>query len=256
MAEQDSRQTTDIVRQLITSVKQLSDQMASGSQPRSVDNEISQVFGRSRATNAGPSSTTSTSSGIGVGGNSSCASQAGGLSHFRRLSNQRRIGSNVNKRTKKARLPDSSPFLCDLVLLNGPTTNVVPRQGARVTLMEHGHMLSACRFTKAMTEIDVELTIIEAFGDKIPRLVDVEILTSVHSKLVKPTLAPGQEGINGVILHRLFKTKPIYVRPSQQLLPSFMQEDEEAEDEEREQEKSGTCKNRLTYFTVGLVSRF
>lgn len=223
MAEQDSRQTTDIVRQLITSVKQLSDQMASGSQPRSVDNEISQVFGRSRATNAGPSSTISTSSGIGVGGNSSCASQAGGLSHFRRLSNQRRIGSNVNKRTKKARLPDSSPFLCDLVLLNGPTTNVVPRQGARVTLMEHGHVLSACRFTKAMTEIDVELTIIEAFGDKIPRLVDVEILTSVHSKLVKPTLAPGQEGINGVILHRLFKTKPIYVRPSQQLLPSFMQ---------------------------------
>ena len=100
MAEQDPRQTSDIVRQLITSVKQLSDQMASGSQPRSVDNEISQVFGRSRATNAGPSSTISTSSGIGVGGNSSCASQAGGLSHFRRLSNQRRIGSNVNKRTK------------------------------------------------------------------------------------------------------------------------------------------------------------
>ena len=223
MADQDSRQTTDIVRQLITSVQQLSDQMASGSQPRSVDNEVSQVFGRSRATNRGPSSTISTSTGIGAGGNSSCASQAGSLSHFRRLSNQRRIGSNVNKRTKKAKLPDSSPFLCDLVLLNGPTTNLVPRQGARVTLMEHGHVLSACRFTKAMTEIDVELTIIEAFGDKIPRLVDVEILTSVHSKLVKPTLAPGQEGINGVILHRLFKTKPIYVRPSQQLLPSFMQ---------------------------------
>ena len=84
-------------------------------------------------------------------------------------------------------------------------------------------MLSACRFTKAMTEIDVERTIIEAFGDKIPHFVDVEILTSVYSKLVKPTLAPGQEGINSVILHRLFKTKPIYIGPSQKLLPSFMQ---------------------------------
>ena len=197
MADQDSRQTTDIVRQLITSVQQLSDQMASGSQPRSVDNEVSQVFCRSRATNRGRSSTISTSNGIGAGGNSSCALQAGSLSHFRRLSNQRLIGSNVNKRTKKAKLPDSSPFLCDLVLLNGPTTNLVPRQWARVTLMEHGHVLSACRFTnlKAMTEIDVKLTIIEAFGDKIPHLVDVEILTSVHRKLVKPTLAPGQEGI-------------------------------------------------------------
>lgn len=39
----------------------------------------------------------------------------------------------------------------------------------------------------------------EAFGETIPRLVDIEILMSVHHKLVKPTLAPGQKGIAWVI---------------------------------------------------------
>ena len=175
--------------------------MASGSQPRSVDNEVSHVFGRSWATNPGPSSTISTSSGLALAGIPPAPCKQ--VVCLTWLPNQRRIGSNVNKRTKKAKLPDNRPSLCDLVLLNGPTTNLVPRQEARATLREHGHLLSVCQFTKAMTEIDVERTIIEAFGDKISRLVDVEILMSVHSKLVKPTLAAGQEGINGVILNRL-----------------------------------------------------
>ena len=41
---------------------------------------------------------------------------------------------------------------------------------------------------------------------------DFEILMPVHSTLVKPTLAPGQV-LNGVMVHRIFKEKPIYVRP-------------------------------------------
>ena len=72
-----------------------------------------------------------------------------------------------------------------------------------------------------MNEVQVETTIMEAFGETIPRLVDIEILMSVHNKFVKPTLAPGQAGITGVILHRLFKNKPIYVRPNQVLLPDL-----------------------------------
>ena len=82
-----------------------------------------------------------------------------------------------------------------------------------MALTERGHVLNACQFDKAMNEVQVETTIMEVFGETIPRLVDIEILMSVHNKLVKPTLAPGQEGITGVILHRLFKNKPIYVRP-------------------------------------------
>ena len=59
---------------------------------------------------------------------------------------------------------------------------------------------------KAMNEVQVEIPIMEALEETIPRLVetvDIEILKSVHNKLVKPTLEPGQEGITGVILHRL-----------------------------------------------------
>ena len=100
------------------------------------------------------------------------AMSGSGTSHFRRLMNMRRIGNSTStsrSSRSRSRLPDNSPFLCDLVLLNGPTTNIVPRQGARFVLMEHGHVLSACRFTKGMTEIQVEATILEAFGDKIPQ---------------------------------------------------------------------------------------
>ena len=59
---------------------------------------------------------------------------------------------------------------------------------------------------KAMNEVKVEIPIMEALEETIPRLVetvDIEILKSVHNKLVKPTLEPGQEGITGVTLHRL-----------------------------------------------------
>lgn len=44
---------------------------------------------------------------------------------------------------------------------------------------------------------------------------------SVHNKLVKPMLAPGQEG---VILHRLFKNKPVYIRPNKVLLPVLVED--------------------------------
>ena len=58
-----------------------------------------------------------------------------------------------------------------------------------------------------MNEVQVETTTMKAFGETIPRLVetvDIQILKSVHNKLVKPTLQPVQEGITGVTLHCLF----------------------------------------------------
>ena len=64
-----------------------------------------------------------------------------------------------------------------------------------MALSEHGHILNACH---VKTE-QVETIVMEAFGETIPRLVDIEILMSVHHKLVKPTLAPGQKGIAWVI---------------------------------------------------------
>jgi hypothetical protein len=68
-----------------------------------------------------------------------------------------------------------------------------------------------------MNPAQVLTEIAMAFGDKLLD-VDIEILMSVHSSLVVPTLAPGQDGIDGVILHRLFKEKPVYIRPDRQLI--------------------------------------
>ena len=87
-------------------------------------------------------------------------------------------------------------------------SNTALRQDTTVVLMENGHVLSDCPFSKDMNEVQVEATILEAFPDKITPLTAIEISTSVHTKLVKPTLAPGQVGINGIILQRLFKNKP------------------------------------------------
>lgn len=77
----------------------------------------------------------------------------------------------------------------------------MPRQGARVLLSENGHVVTACQFTKGMSETQIETKIIEAFDGKIPDLVDIELLMSIHTSLVRPTLAPGQPGIDGVILY-------------------------------------------------------
>jgi hypothetical protein len=83
--------------------------------------------------------------------------------------------------------------------------------------MESGHILSGCRFTKNLSAAAVETNIIQAFEGKIPPSVDIELLTSIHSNLVAPSLAPGQL-LDGVMLHRIFKQKPVYVRPSCNLL--------------------------------------
>ena len=46
---------------------------------------------------------------------------------------------------------------------------------------------------------------------------DIEILTSAHTKLAKPTILPGQTGLDDIIQHRLFKNKSVYVRPNEML---------------------------------------
>ncbi|XP_046858287.1 uncharacterized protein LOC124451710 [Xenia sp. Carnegie-2017] len=121
------------------------------------------------------------------------------------------------RRTRSSTAIDNRPFLRDLILLSGPKDNTVPRQGTRLMLVENGHMISGCRFSKDLSAAAVETNIMMAFDGKIPHGTDIELLTSVHSTLVAPTLAPGQT-LDGVILHRLYAQKPVYVRPSVQLL--------------------------------------
>ncbi|KAJ7370632.1 hypothetical protein OS493_031047 [Desmophyllum pertusum] len=82
--------------------------------------------------------------------------------------------------------------------------------------MENGFMISGFQLQKEWSECVVEACLREAFEDKIPLGVDFEILMPVHSTLIKLTLAPGQS-LNGVMVHRVFEEKPIYIRPFQEI---------------------------------------
>ena len=131
-------------------------------------------------------------------------------------------GRQNGSKPKKRKIP-SGPFLRDVVLLTGPNDKIVPRQGNRVWLSEHGHILTGFQFYKEWNAAQVEIAIKEAFEDKIPSHTDFEILASVHSSLVVPTLAPGQSGLDGMMIHRIFKAKPVYVRPVHQIVnPGFL----------------------------------
>lgn len=115
----------------------------------------------------------------------------------------------------------SGPFMRDVILLTSPDINTVPRQGNRVWLMENGYVISGFQMHKEWSECQVVASLIEAFGDKLPHNVDVEIVMPVHSTLVKPTLPPGQ-GLNGIMAHRIFKEKPLYLRPSKEICPDIL----------------------------------
>ena len=74
---------------------------------------------------------------------SSRSSQSAPLFGLRRHFQGRSGGS----KPKKPKQP-CGPFLRDVVLLTGPEDTIVPRQGVRVWLSEHGHILSGFEFYK------------------------------------------------------------------------------------------------------------
>ena len=129
-------------------------------------------------------------------------------------------GRSVPRRKQRPtpkRLVMQGPFLRDLVLLPGPNDDLIPRQSMKLWLSEHGHVMSGIELQKQWTSEQVIDCLRNAFQDKITDLTTLEILMSVHTKLLPPTIAPGQS-LNGMIVFRIFKEKPIYVRPSEVLL--------------------------------------
>jgi hypothetical protein len=217
-----------IISVLLDRVSELSERIAPTNS--AINSEVRNVFSRNEATSSSSTSTTTRQSQ--QHGPSSSSQQASLMedrlpirrhSSFQAaryfpsarpaLRNRSRRGREQPRQPKI----DNRPFLRDLILLSGPDVTVVPRQGARLVLMENGHVITGCRFTKDLSAGAVETIIIEAFDGKIPPHVDIELLTSVHASLVVPTLAPGQL-LDGIMLHRIFKQKPVYVRPNRQLL--------------------------------------
>lgn len=109
-------------------------------------------------------------------------------------------------------------FSRDLILLAGPDDKDIPRQGRKVFLQENGHIISAFEFRKEWSDIEVELEIREAFLERLPASVDIEIVHSVHTALLKSTLAPGQY-LTGSVINRIFRdNKPVYIMPCWQIL--------------------------------------
>lgn len=92
----------------------------------------------------------------------------------------------------------------------------MPLQGTRLVLTENSHILCSVRFTQDLSDAAVETSIIEASGGKIPPNVDTELMISVHSSLVTPTLAPSQF-LDGIIPPQDFSIKTVFIRPSRRL---------------------------------------
>ena len=227
-------QENDIIRQLLSRIDELSDALSPQPSGHQVESEVRRTFAGTNSTSqvlsreiTSPANqnlpstanlsipSTPTSSQV-RSTNTRYAPYT--VRHFFAGQRSRQSSSSQKRVNRRVNTGDNKPFMRDLVLLSGPNDNVVPRQGTRLALNESGHVISGCRFTKSQSLIEVERTILEAFGEKIPPRVDIELLVSVHSSLVVPALAPGQDGIDGAMLQRLYRNKPVYVRPSEQLL--------------------------------------
>ena len=104
-----------------------------------------------------------------------------------------------------------------MVLLAGPEEDKVPCQGSRVWLMENSHIVSEAEFSKDWNALGLQTFLKGLFPLKLGEFDDVEVLMPVHSKLLPPHLAPGQQ-LSGFMLQKVFKDKPVYIRPSRQIL--------------------------------------
>ncbi|KAI9534084.1 hypothetical protein NQZ68_016802 [Dissostichus eleginoides] len=61
------------------------------------------------------------------------------------------------------------------------------------------------------------------FGERIPEDVSLQLVMSCGNKLVTPNIQEGQE-LNGMLIHKIFKTKALYLRPSRTLLADSEEE--------------------------------
>ncbi|KAI0240515.1 hypothetical protein LSAT2_008744 [Lamellibrachia satsuma] len=107
-------------------------------------------------------------------------------------------------------------FYRNVFLLPGPDVTTVPRQSAKVDLVKAGFKMDGVHFQKEWTGAEVVSHIRQLFTEVIPPDADVEILVSVHFNLIQPRLELGQT-LDGAMLNRIFKDKPVYVRPSVEL---------------------------------------
>ncbi|XP_060941362.1 G2/M phase-specific E3 ubiquitin-protein ligase-like [Limanda limanda] len=122
-------------------------------------------------------------------------------------------------RRKRARSQQHDHFNKDVILLPNPSCETVCKQGPKLRLHKHGHILSAFEFQKAWDHQAVMAHIRDGFGQLIPEDVSLQFLMGCGNKLVSPKLQEGQ-GLNAMLIHKIFRTKGLYVRPSRTLFTS------------------------------------
>ena len=78
----------------------------------------------------------------------------------------------------------------DLMLLQDADYDIVPRQAPKVLLIEHGYYIIGVQFRKEINAVEVKQKIRESYQSIIPEAVEVQLCTSVNSKIVRPSITP------------------------------------------------------------------
>ncbi len=137
---------------------------------------------------------------------------------------KRKMFSTSSKGSKVPKGQPKGPFRKDLILLCGPNDDLVPRQGHKLYLAENQHIIREVLFMKQWSATDVMEKIKEILRGRLKGCEEIELLESVHRKVVPPTIQPG-DALDGERISKIFKEKPIYVRPQKQILKCFVQQD-------------------------------
>eukprot|EP00794_Sanderia_malayensis_P014820 gene14820-16360_t len=120
---------------------------------------------------------------------------------------------------RNAQKQQSGPFFLDVILLRSPNDDIVPKQQPKLDLMERGHIFHGVKFDKEWNAVEVDKKIRDLFSNLLGYDSGYEIATSVHTKIVKPTLDRDQQ-FDGPFIYRLFRTKTLYILPDHELFPT------------------------------------
>ncbi|XP_059201469.1 uncharacterized protein LOC131981267 isoform X1 [Centropristis striata] len=154
--------------------------------------------------------------------------------------------------TRRRRAPAQQQhdhFNKDVILRPNPSWGIVCKQGTKVWLHKHGHILSAFEFQKFWDHQTVIQRIRDGFGEHIPEDVSLQLLMACGNKLVCPKLQKGQE-LNGILIHKVYKTKALYVKPSRMLL-----EDNEDYNQHGDSQDNNQLSSNATHSTSKMKTR-
>ncbi|KAJ8015789.1 hypothetical protein DPEC_G00029790 [Dallia pectoralis] len=133
-----------------------------------------------------------------------------------RYQTRQHFGGWSSKSRKRPSAPNHPTFLKDVILLPSSSCDQVCKHKTRKKLHDRGFILNAFEMYKSWDSRTVIMEMKEAFKEKIPMDSRIELLMACGTKLVAPKLHSGQE-LSGLMIHKIFKSKAIYVRPSNDL---------------------------------------